>query len=61
MLSHHTARREIYWLLSEMGFAIIATILFHKKDGEPIEIYTLILIAIVIGTIIGWLIAKKSG
>ncbi len=42
-----------------MGFAIIATILFHRKDGEPIGNIPWILAAIVIGTVIGWVIAKK--
>ncbi len=42
-----------------MGFAIVATILFHKKDGEHIGNIPLILVAIVIGTAIGWTIAKR--
>jgi NAD(P) transhydrogenase subunit beta len=60
MLSHPlTARRGNILAAFGMGFAIVATILFHKKDGEPIGNIPIILIAIVVGTIIGWLIAKR--
>jgi NAD(P) transhydrogenase subunit beta len=60
MLSHPlTARRGNIMAAFGMAFAIIATILFHKKDGEPIRNIPLILAAIVIGTIIGWMIAKR--
>ncbi len=60
MLSHPlTARRGNMLAAFGMGFAIVATILFHRKDGEPIGNIPLILVAIVIGTIIGWLIAKR--
>jgi NAD(P) transhydrogenase subunit beta len=60
MLSHPlTARRGNIMAAFGMGFAIITTILFHKKDGEPIGNIPWILAAIVIGTIIGWTIAKK--
>jgi NAD(P) transhydrogenase subunit beta len=60
MLSHPlTARRGNIMAAFGMGFAIITTILFHKKDGEPIGNIPWILAAIVIGTLIGWTIAKK--
>ncbi len=60
MLSHPlTARRGNTLAAFGMGFAIIATILFHKKDGEPIGNIPYILAAIVIGTVIGWMIAKR--
>lgn len=60
MLSHPlTARRGNILAAFGMGIAIIATIIFHQKDGEPIRNFPLILFAIVIGTIIGWLIAKR--
>jgi len=60
MLSHPlTARRGNILAAFGMGFAIIATILFHRKDGEPIGNIPLILAAIAIGTVIGWVIAKK--
>lgn len=60
MLSHPlTARRGNTLAAFGMGFAIIATILFHTKDGEPIGNIPLILAAIAIGTVIGWVIAKR--
>ncbi len=60
MLSHPlTARRGNTLAAFGMGFAIVATILFHKKGGEPIGNIPLILIAIAIGTVIGFVIAKK--
>ena len=60
MLSHpQTARKGNLWAAFGMGLAIITTILFHKKDNEPIGNVGLILVAITIGTLIGWLIARK--
>ncbi|MDP4224189.1 MAG: NAD(P)(+) transhydrogenase (Re/Si-specific) subunit beta [Bacteroidota bacterium] len=60
MLSHPlTARRGNIIAAFGMGFAIITTILFHKKDGQPIHNTPYILVAIVIGTAIGWTIAKR--
>lgn len=60
MLSHpDTARRGNFLAAIGMGLAILATILFHKKDGEPIGNIGWIILAIVIGTIIGWVIAKR--
>ena len=60
MLSHPlTARRGNFYAAIGMVMAIVATILFHQKDGKPIGNIGLILVAMVIGTIIGWVIAKK--
>ena len=60
MLSHpDTARKGNIWAAFGMALAILATILFHKMDGEPIGNIAYILIAIAIGTIMGWLIAVK--
>ena len=60
MLSHPlTARRGNILAAFGMGFAILATIIFHKKDGEPIGNIPWIIAAIIIGTVIGWVIAKK--
>jgi H+-translocating NAD(P) transhydrogenase subunit beta len=60
MLSHPlTARRGNIFAAFGMGFAIVATILFHKKDGVHIGNIPLILIAIIIGTAIGWTIARR--
>lgn len=60
MLSHPlTARRGNILAAIGMVMAIIATILFHQKDGKPIGNIGLIMVAIVIGIIIGWVIAKR--
>ncbi len=60
MLSHPlTARRGNILAAIGMVLAIIATIIFHQKDGKPIGNIGLILAAIAIGSIIGWLIARK--
>ncbi len=60
MLSHPlTARRGNSLAAIGMVMAIIATILFHHRDGKPIGNIGLIMVAIVIGTIIGWVIAKR--
>jgi H+-translocating NAD(P) transhydrogenase subunit beta len=60
MLSHpETARKGNILAAIGMVFAIIATILFHKKDGQPIGNIGWILGAIAIGTVIGWVIAKR--
>lgn len=60
MLSHPlTARRGNILAAFGMGFAIVATIIFHRKDGDPIKNIPLIIAAIAIGTVIGWVIARK--
>ncbi|TFG42892.1 MAG: NAD(P)(+) transhydrogenase (Re/Si-specific) subunit beta [Bacteroidia bacterium] len=60
MLSHPlTARRGNTLAAVGMGLAIVATILFHQKDGKPIGNIGLILAAIGVGTIIGWIIARR--
>jgi NAD(P) transhydrogenase subunit beta len=60
MLSHPLkARRGNVLAAFGMGLAIVATIIFHQKNNEPIRNIHLVLSAIVIGTIIGWLIAKR--
>ena len=60
MLSHPlTARRGNALAAFGMGMAIIATILFHQKDGKPIGNIGLILVAIAIGVIIGLVIARR--
>jgi len=48
-------------ILSAIGMilAIVCTLIFHKKDGHPIGNIGLILLAIAIGTAIGWMIAVK--
>lgn len=60
MLSHPLkARRGNFMAAVGMILAIFATILFHEKDGKPIGNIGLILTAIAIGTIIGWVIARR--
>jgi NAD(P) transhydrogenase subunit beta len=60
MLSHPlTARRGNILAAVGMVLAIIATILLHQKDGKPIGNIGFILAAIAIGTLIGWLVAKR--
>jgi NAD(P) transhydrogenase subunit beta len=60
MLSHPlSARRGNILAAIGMILAIVATILFHTKDGKPIGNIGLIVAAIAIGTAIGWVIAKK--
>jgi H+-translocating NAD(P) transhydrogenase subunit beta len=60
MLSHpETARRGNSLAAAGMILAIIATILFHRKDGQPIGNIPWIIGAIAIGTAIGWVIAKR--
>ncbi len=60
MLSHPlTARRGNILAAIGMIMAIAATILFHQKDGNPIGNIGWIIGAIVIGTAIGWVIAKR--
>ncbi len=60
MLSHPlTARRGNILAAIGMGMAILATLLFHQMDGKPIGNIPLIILAIAVGTVIGWLIAVK--
>jgi NAD(P) transhydrogenase subunit beta len=60
MLSHPlTARRGNILAAIGMIIAIAATILFHEKEGKPIGNIGWILGAMVIGTIIGWVIARR--
>ena len=60
MLSHPlTARRGNILAAIGMVLAIAATILFHQKEGKPIGNIGWILGAVVIGTAIGWVIARR--
>jgi NAD(P) transhydrogenase subunit beta len=59
-LSHpDTARTGNLWAAAGMTAAILFTILFHKKDGESIGNIPWIVIALAIGTFIGWYASKK--
>jgi len=53
-----TARRGNLWAAFGMTLAVIGTIALHKGDTPPI-IYILIGSAILIGSILGWIAAKK--
>jgi NAD(P) transhydrogenase subunit beta len=61
MLSHpETARKGNLWAAFGMTLAIIATLLWHKDTaGNHIKNIPLIMGAIALGTVIGWVIAKK--
>ncbi|MCF6182560.1 NAD(P)(+) transhydrogenase (Re/Si-specific) subunit beta [Lutibacter sp.] len=60
MLGHpETARRGNLIAAAGMILAIFGTLFLYQGDEVPNKIYILIAIAIVIGTIAGWLIAKK--
>ena len=59
MLSHpETARRGNLLAAGGMGLAILGTLLFYKSD-VPMLIYGLIFGAMIIGTVSGWIAAKK--
>jgi NAD(P) transhydrogenase subunit beta len=59
MLSHpSTARKGNLVAAAGMFCAIVGTIALHKGEVQPI-IYILIAAAIVIGTVIGWMTAKR--
>ncbi|HOW32295.1 MAG TPA: NAD(P)(+) transhydrogenase (Re/Si-specific) subunit beta, partial [Bacteroidales bacterium] len=59
-LSHPaTARSGNLWAAAGMTAAILFTILFHKKDGEPIGNIVWIVVALAIGSFIGWYASKK--
>ncbi len=60
MLSHpDTARRGNIVAATGMALAILATLLFHQKDGKPIGNIGWILSAMALGTVIGWIIARR--
>ena len=64
-LSHpDTARNGNLWAAAGMGLAILCTILFHKSSEgngvyEGIHNIPFILVALFIGTFVGWFAAKK--
>jgi NAD(P) transhydrogenase subunit beta len=64
-LSHpDTARSGNLWAAAGMGLAILCTILFHKTAVAPekfegIHNVPFILVALLIGTVVGWFAAKK--
>jgi len=54
-----TARNGNLMAAAGMGIAILATILFHQKDGQPIGNIAWIIGAMGIGTVVGWMMAMK--
>ncbi|MEI6347235.1 MAG: NAD(P)(+) transhydrogenase (Re/Si-specific) subunit beta [Bacteroidota bacterium] len=55
-----SARKGNLWAALGMSIAIIATLFWHtNSEGEHIGNIPLILTAIAIGTIVGWMMAKK--
>jgi NAD(P) transhydrogenase subunit beta len=59
-LSHPaTARAGNLWAAAGMGAAILFTILFHQKDGQPIGNIIWIVVALAIGSFIGWYASIK--
>ena len=61
MLSHpETARKGNLYAAAGMLLAIVATVVFHKSaDGHAIGNIPWIIAAMVVGTVIGWLMAMK--
>lgn len=57
--SPDTARKGNLVAAAGMGIAILATILFHEKDGQPISNITWIVAAMGIGTVVGWMMAMR--
>jgi len=54
-----TARKGNLLAAAGMGIAILATILFHQKDGQPIGNIPWIVAAMGVGTVVGWMMAMK--
>ncbi len=60
MLSHpETARRGNLLAAFGMALAIVVTLLFYRRDGQPVGNLPWILLAMAIGTVIGWWMAVK--
>jgi NAD(P) transhydrogenase subunit beta len=60
MLSHpDSAKRGNLWAAAGMVVAIIGTLALHRHNGEKMGNFVYIFLAIAIGTIFGWIIARK--
>ena len=53
------ARKGNLLAAAGMGIAILATVLFHQKDGQPIGNIPWIVAAMGVGTVVGWMMAMK--
>ncbi len=63
LLSHpETARRGNFWAAAGMFLGMLTTLLLHKTDagaGIPMSNVWIILAAIGVGSVIGWIVARK--
>src|SRR6056297_1219206 len=60
MLSHpDSAKRGNLWAALGMFIAIVSTLIWHRHEGEGIQNLGLIFLAIILGTVVGWIIAQK--
>lgn len=60
MLSHpDTAKRGNLWAAAGMIIAIIGTMLLHRQDGHRMGNFGYIFVAIAIGTVLGWIVARR--
>ena len=54
-----SARKGNLLAAAGMGIAILGTLIFHESEGQKIGNIPFILIAMAVGTVIGWLMAVK--
>jgi len=60
MLSHpDSAKKGNLYAAAGMLIAVIATLLLHRHDGHKIGNFGLIFTAIGIGTVLGWIVARR--
>lgn len=60
MLSHpDTAKKGNLWAAVGMFIAIVSTLFLYRHEGEGIHNLGLIFLAIALGTVTGWIIAKR--
>lgn len=54
-----TAKRGNIWAATGMLIAIIGTLLLHRQDGHKIGNFGYIFTAIALGTLLGWIVARR--
>ena len=60
MLSHpDSAKRGNIWAAAGMIIAIVGTLLLHRQDGQKMGNFGYIFTAIALGTIFGWIVARR--